>query len=107
MTMGTQRLSPTEILILSAEVSNMLNERPLGVLPSSDSEINILTPNNLLLGRSLSINPGGWSNNPSYRNQLGLITEMANRFWNHWTELYAPTLIKQTKWHRPDQNLKK
>ena len=79
---------------------------PLGVLPSSDSEINILTPNYLLLERSLSINPGGWSNNPSYRNQLGLITEMANRFWNHWTELYAPTLIKQTKWHRPDQNLK-
>ena len=31
---------------------------------------------------------------------------MANRFWKHWTELYTPTLIKQTKWHRPDQNLK-
>ena len=105
MTMGIQRLSPTRILTLSAEVSNMLNERPQGVLPSSDSEINILITNNLLLGRSLSINPGGWSNNP-YKNQLGLITEMANRFWKHWTELYVPTLIKQTKWHRPDQNLK-
>ena len=42
---------------LSAEVSNILNERPLHVLPSNDSGINILTPNNLLLERSLSKNP--------------------------------------------------
>ena len=37
---------------------------------------------------------------------MGLITEMANRFWKHWTELHAPALIKQTKWHKPYQNLK-
>ncbi len=32
--------------------ANLFNERPIGTLPSSDSDLNVLTPNSLLLGRS-------------------------------------------------------
>ena len=52
--MGTQRVSPTEFLTLCTEAANMVNGRPLGTMPSDDSAIKLLTPNSLLLGRSLS-----------------------------------------------------
>ena len=80
LSIGYQRLSPTGLGTLAAEVSNILNERSLGTLPSPDSEINILTPNSWLLGWSFSANPGGWTNYPNYKTQLGLISELANTF---------------------------
>lgn len=45
---------------LFSELSNLLNEHPIGVQPSTDSTINDLTPNNLLLGQATTINPLGW-----------------------------------------------
>ena len=60
MAINDQRLSAPEFLTLCLEVSNTMNERPLGLMPSIDSEINVLTPNCLLLGRAQASNPGGW-----------------------------------------------
>jgi hypothetical protein len=44
-----QSLSCAEFFTLCAEVTNTLNERPIGVIPGNDSDINVLTPNSLLL----------------------------------------------------------
>lgn len=57
--MSNQRLSVAEFLTVCSEVSNLLNERPIGVKPSEDSIINVLTPNSLLLGRATFIQPLG------------------------------------------------
>ena len=54
---GKRRLSVPEFLTVSA---NLLNERPIGSLPSADADLNVLTPNSLLLGRATSKNPGVW-----------------------------------------------
>ena len=70
---NNQRLSASEFLTVDSEVSNLLNERPIGTLPGADSEFNILTPNNLLLGRATAKNPGDWQpqgNNPRSRYYL-------------------------------------
>ena len=56
---GKQRLTVPEFLTVCAEAANLLNERPIGALPSADSELNVLTPNSLLLGRSTAKNPSG------------------------------------------------
>ena len=48
-----------EFLTLCSEVSNLLNERPIGVKPSEDSTIN-LPPNGLLLGRATVPHPTLW-----------------------------------------------
>ncbi|CAB4011964.1 RNA-directed DNA polymerase from transposon X-element [Paramuricea clavata] len=64
---NNQRLSVQEFMTVCSEATNLLNERPIGTLPSADSELNILTPNSLLLGRATAKNPGGWQpngNNP-------------------------------------------
>lgn len=106
MAINSQRLAPSEFTTLCAETANILNERPIGTLPSSDSEINILTPNCLLLGRSESANPGGWDHKFSHQAGLELTGRVAGDFWKHWTGLYAPALIPQQKWYRPTPNLK-
>ena len=47
-----KRLSVPEFLTVCYEAANLLNERPIGTLPGVDSNLNILTPNTLLLGRA-------------------------------------------------------
>ena len=94
-----QRLSVIEMLTVFTQAADLLNERPLGVLPGFDSPLTVLTPNSLLLGRSTSRNPGGYSStHTSLRSRLALVQGIVDQFWTHWTTLYAPTLIRQSKW---------
>ena len=102
-----RRLTAAEYLTVSYEVANMVNERPIGYKPSSDSDLNIFTPNSLLLGRSSARNPGEWlppADNLKTRFQL--VTAVADTFWKRWCELYAPSLIRQNKWCGAGRNLK-
>ena len=104
---GNQRLSATEFITLCAEVTNLLNERPIGTLPSDDADINILTPNSLLLGRATAKNPGGWQTSHSnLSTRYHLIQQLADQFWQRWVELCAPNLIVQRKWHESSRNLR-
>ena len=98
LSVQNQRLSVPEILTVFTQAADLINERPLGIMPSNDSDISILTPNSLLLGRSSSFNPGGYDVNPTLRSRVTLVQGIVDQFWNHWTKLYAPTLIRQSKW---------
>ena len=100
-----QKLTLTELSTLLYEVSNILNERPLGVLPGDDADINILTPNMQLIGRPFARNPGGWCKDSRLSDRLDLVDEIADRFWKQWTTLYAPTLATQPKWYKRTRNL--
>lgn len=100
-----QRVSPAEFMTLCAETANMLNERPIGTIPSDDSDIDILTPNCLLLGRTRASNPGGWSTSHSSKSRLEVICEINDKFWKYWCEFYAPTLMYQHKWHKPQRDI--
>jgi len=94
-----RRLSATEFLTVCAQASNILNERPIGLLPGSDSEINVLTPNCLLIGRPVATHPGTKYGSSSFRTRAVELDAILNDFWKSWTELYAPTMVKQNKWH--------
>ena len=83
-----QRLSVPEFQTLCSEVCNLLNERPIGSLPSIDSELNILTPNSLLLGRAIAVNPRGWQPQGSCINtRYRIVQAIADEFWKKWTEI--------------------
>ena len=102
-----QRLSVPEFQTLCSEVSNLLNERPIGNLPSTDSEVNVLTPNSLLLGRATAVNPLGWQpHGLRITTRYHLVQAITDEFWRKWTELYAPTLVVHRKWHTAYRNLK-
>ena len=97
-----QRLSMHEFLTVCTEAANILNERPLGLLPSIDSEINVLTPNCLLLGRATAANPLGWHpGHPSMKTRYHLVNAISKQFWKHWIELFAPSLVYRQRWFTP------
>ena len=100
------RLSVSEIMTVFTQAADLLNERPLGIMPGCDSDISILTPNLLLLGRSCSVHPGGYDAQPSLKSRLTLVQSLVDQFWSHWCKLYAPTLVKQAKWLNEKRELK-
>ena len=102
-----RRLSSLELLSAFSEVANLLNERPIGFSPGLDNELNILTPNNLLLGRSSSSNPGGYHSDTSLLSRVTAVRELVDAFWTSWTQLYAPTLLRQSKWTQEERPLRK
>ena len=106
---GKRRLTVPEFLTVCTEAANLINERPIGTLPSSDSDINVLTPNSLLLGRSTAKNPCKWQpftyrEHPTTR--YNLVQVVVEDFWEKWVQLYAPTLVIRRKWHANTRNLR-
>ena len=91
---------------MAYEVSNLVNERPIGHRPAPDSSITILTPNMLLLGRSTAKNTGmELPKASSLTARFTLVQDVSDEFWKRWTELYVPSMIRQTKWLKPERNL--
>ena len=109
LSVHNSKLLFSELLASFYEVANLLNERPIGYLPSLDNSISVLTPNMLLLGRSTSRNPGGYERptETSLHSLVILVQDVVNTFWTHWTELYAPTLLSHSKWLFETTPLKK
>ena len=102
-----QRLSASEFLTLCSEVANLLNERPIGTLSGQDSDLSVLTPNSLLLGRATAKNPGQWQ--PSVTSpeaRFRLVQGIVDKFWERWTESCAPALVVQSKWRTSSRNLR-
>ena len=99
VSIGNSRLSVTELSTVFSESANLLNERPIGLLPSPDSIINVLTPNSLLLGRSRSTQSSSYDESTNLRTRSALVTSIVDSFWNNWTTYYAPTLLHQSKWY--------
>ena len=52
--LGDTRLSLNEMNTLMLEISNLVNERPIGLQPNSRVDSEYLSPNSLLLGRCSS-----------------------------------------------------
>ena len=103
-----QRLSVSELLTVCTEAANTVNERPLGLLPDTDDQINVLTPNCLLLGRASAANPNVWKEGEQIRrlSRCSLINSIMEQFWTHWVQLFAPSLVYRQKWHESQRDLR-
>ena len=91
-----------------AEVTSILNSRPL--CPSSDdsSDLDALTPNHLLLQRhNIPVPPGVFGPDDLYsRKQWRHAQFLTSCFWSRWTREYLPLLQARQKWLKPRRNLK-
>ena len=77
-----KRLSVPEFFTVCYEAANLLNERPIGTLPGVDSNLNILTPNTLLLGHACAKNPGNWHPTRQHiTSRYCLDQTVMNEFW--------------------------
>ena len=112
-TLSDTMLTLNELNTLLAECSNLVNERPIGQKPNSQTDPEFLSPNSLLLGRCLDrINSGPFQEKnlfdkrpKSAKTRFLLVQRITDGFWRNWQKLFFPTLLIQQKWHHQRRNL--
>ena len=86
----------------------MCNERPLCLSkPREDGTYDLITPNNLLMGRSLNILPddAGLSDSLPIASCYRLVRHVTTVFWQQWSQQVTPGLVLRQKWHQRERNL--
>ena len=92
---------------LFCEVEDIMNNRPLTNVSNDPSEIEVLTPNHLLLTRPGDTLPCGlFDKKDNYpRRRWRQIQYLTDIFWSRWIREYVPTLQKRQKWLHPKRNV--
>ena len=111
---GDTRLTLNEMNTLMFEITNLINERPIGVLPNNQTDSEYLSPNSLLLGRcSARISSGPFQSEQVFtddpnavKNRFLLVQSITAQFWKIWLKNYFPSLLVRQKWHSEKRNLK-
>ncbi|XP_038077334.1 uncharacterized protein LOC119745182 [Patiria miniata] len=87
-------LSDEALQTLLCEVEAVMNGRPLTECPNSPNDLDVLTPNHLLLQRSgESLPPGLFDEHDKYPvKQWRQVQYFADIFWNRWSKEYLPLL---------------
>ena len=99
-------LSDMEFVTLLAEVTGLLNSRPLTYVSSDPADVReVLTPNSFLMPRAVfELHPGVESVS-SYGNAYVKIQTILNDIWKRWQREYLPTLITREKWRSKERDL--
>ena len=106
---GDSRVTPVELQTILFETANMCNERPLGLSqPREDGTYDLITPNNLLLGRSQNILPddAGLSDSLPVSSRYRLVRHVTTVFWQQWSQQVSPGLVLRQKWHTVERKAK-
>lgn len=100
--LGPTQLTHDVLVTFLAEVSAIVNARPL-VPVSNDPEVpEILTPAMLLTQKTASLSgpPGPFVQQDLYGRQWRRAQYLAEVFWSRWKREYLPTLQPRTKWQK-------
>ena len=106
--LGPKRLTHEVLTTLMAEVTAIVNARPVLPVPSDPEMPEILTPATLLTQKSRALKsiPGNFSSTELYSKQWRQVQHLANMFWTRWHKEYLPTLQPRRKWQDETRNLK-
>ncbi|XP_011487025.2 uncharacterized protein LOC105356652 [Oryzias latipes] len=100
------QLTHDVLCTLMAEVSAIINARPLFPVLSDPDNPFILSPSMLLTQKScLSPPPGDFLDKDLYTKQWRQVQALANQFWSRWKREYLPLLQQRHKWTLPCRNL--
>ena len=97
-----------EYITVLAEVTYTINCRPIGVAGSQDleEEIQPITPNMLLLGRSdLDSKPPSFDYDISLPKRSEYVRNLVDKWWGLWKRQVFPNLIPCKKWRTVKRNL--
>ena len=110
ISVGPSRLTPSELQTVLFEAANLTNERPIGVnrTPNSDGSFTVITPNSLLLGRSLNSVPDDaeLAAHLKKSDRYELVQHITSEFWKQWVKQVVPEKVIRQKWHDTGRNLK-
>ena len=107
LSVGDTRLTPLELQTALMEIANICNERPIGLSkPRDDGTYTVLTPNQLMTGRSGNLLPDDTSivENLPMTARYRVINHVASTFWKKWSIIVGPTLVVRQKWHQKTRN---
>ncbi|KAK0145861.1 hypothetical protein N1851_015210 [Merluccius polli] len=91
---------------LMAEVSAIINARPLVPISSDPSSPVLLSPAMLLTQKpGLLAPPGDFTGKDLLKGQWRQVQVLANEFWSRWRNEYLSTLHPRRKWHSTHRNL--
>ena len=103
------RLTHEVLSTLMAEVTAIINARPLAPISSDPESPFLLTPASLLTQKVCTSPPppGAFDGKDLHRQQWRQVQHLANTFWNRWRREYLPTLQSRSKWQDVRPNIKK
>ena len=107
--LGPTQLTHDVLTTLMAEVSAIVNARPLVPVSSDPEAPEVLTPAMLLtqkVGIPVTPPPGTFSKKDMYGRQWRRVQYLANIFWTRWRNEYLPTLQVRSKWHEQKDNVR-
>ncbi|XP_043468116.1 uncharacterized protein LOC122502236 [Leptopilina heterotoma] len=107
--MGTYLLTFEEFYSLLAQISAILNSRPLSPLSCSPLDLQPLTPGHLLIGRPLTSVPDPDVTHlpESHLSRYQGIQRMQQNFWSRWSKEYVSELQQRTKWKERKNSIQK
>ncbi|KAK7896104.1 hypothetical protein WMY93_021429 [Mugilogobius chulae] len=105
-TVNLQTLDEEGLHTLLCEAEAIVNSRPITKASSDPNDLEMLTPNHLLLLKTKpSLPPGLFDRQDLYaRRRWKQIQYMSDIFWKRWTREYLPLLQERQKWARPSRN---
>ena len=108
-TLDKSRLSVLQWETLGQQVSNSINNLPIGLGNKVESleSLDILTPNRLILGRNNSRGPvSPLSITGDCRKIVESNKSIYESWFKEWLVSYVPTLVRQPKWFKTDRNIR-
>ncbi|XP_071995795.1 uncharacterized protein [Engystomops pustulosus] len=100
-------LTHETLVTFLAEVSAIINARPLVPVSSDPDSPIILTPATLLTQKigTADIPPGTFDHSDIYRRQWKQVQHLSNVFWHRWKREYLHMLQSRQKWQTSKPNL--
>ena len=108
LSVGDSRLTPVELQTVFMEMADICNERPIGLSkPREDGTYFLITPNQLLMGRSGNILPDDteMASNLPLAARYRIVKHVTDVFWKKWSAEASPGLLVRQKWHKKSRNL--
>jgi hypothetical protein len=107
--LASKRLTHGVLSTLMAEVSAIVNSRPLVPVSNDPEAPEILTPATLLTQKptTLTATPGQFTSKDLHTAQWRQVQYLASVFWSRWRKEFLPTLQPRRKWRHEHPNLQK
>lgn len=105
-TLKSQTLDEEGFHTVLCEIESILNGRPLTKASADPDDLEVLTPNHLLLLKtSPSLSPGEFQKDDIYgRRRWKQVQYMSDLFWKRWVQEYLPQLQERQKWTSTKRN---
>lgn len=106
--MTSSKLTREVLTTFMAEVTAIINNRPLIPVSTDPADPFILTPATLLTQKTdtCSVPPGDFGKHDLYKQQC-LVQSLASTFWDRWRKQYLATQQHRRKWQHQQPNISK